>query len=126
MTPEDPPRNHDDAADEPTPSTDDSGSTEAGADMATSADDSDLPEPSQGPEEPDGSPLVTEEGSEGPQSQAEEASEATEVAADPLAAALPNGGAAAAEGPPAAGPDGGPRDLDVVPPHARYENKVKT
>ena len=149
MTPEDPPRNHDDAADEPTPSTDevtpasgepsssasgtggvpsadDSGSTEAGADMATSADDSDLPEPSQGPEEPDGSPLVTEEGSEGPQSQAEEASEATEVAADPLAAALPNGGAAAEEVPPAADPYGGPGDWYVIHTYAGYENKVKT
>ena len=149
MTPEDPPRNHDDAADEPTPSTDEAtpasgepsssasgtggvpsaddwGSTEAGADMATSADDSDLPEPSQGPEEPDGSPLVTEEGSEGPQNQAEEASEATKVAADPQAAVLPNGEAAAEEVPPAADPYGGPGDWYVIHTYAGYENKVKT
>src|SRR5919106_1541208 len=108
------------------PSADDWGSTEAGADMATSADDSDLPEPSQGPEEPDGSPLVTEEGSEGPQNQAEEASEATEVAADPQAAVLPNGEAAAEEVPPAADPYGGPGDWYVIHTYAGYENKVKT
>src|SRR5919108_6577993 len=78
MTLEDPPRNHDDAADEPTPSSpeepsssasgtggvpsaNDPGSTEADVEGATSADDSDSPE-SEGESEgsAEATPLVAE------------------------------------------------------------------